>query len=421
MNLRQFLWEGIKFATHAVNSKKTRSFLTMLGVATGIFAITGILTMVNSLEKSVSQSLAALGNTTLFVHHWPWKDNSEDWFKYFNRPKVSYHDYEQLKKNLKGVSGINFEASVSGVTARARGNEITNLTLSGTTLDMLIIGEPNFIEGRFFSEMEDHLGSAVCVVGYNIANNLFPNEAAAGKLIRVGKKRLRIVGVLEKKGAAMFGGGGSEDDRIYVPYQLMARVYNLNRRSVEKIIAIKAETHELVPFVEDEVIGIIRAARGLKPKVEDNFSINKQEALMTQLESVFGIIDTGGMVISIFSLLIGGFSIGMIMYISVRERTGEIGVQKALGSTRGFILYQFMVEALLLCLSGGLVGILGVFGFGALADVMLNSMEMGLSVFYSMEDLAMGLGLSALIGLVAGIVPAWIAARLDPVIAIRFS
>ncbi|MEO1588005.1 MAG: FtsX-like permease family protein, partial [Bacteroidota bacterium] len=180
-----------------------------------------------------------------------------------------------------------------------------------------------------------------------------------------------------------------------------------------------ASNYELLGQVESDIIGIMRAARGLKPKIENNFAINKQEALMSRLESVFGYLETGGWVISIFSILIGGFSIGNIMYISVKERTNEIGVQKALGSSQAFVMYQFLTESLLLCFIGGLVGILMVVLMGVTAEAVLQAANVPLEVTFAPSDILIGVGVSLLIGLLAGIIPASLAAKLDPVVAIR--
>ena len=419
MNPLQFLWEGFRIAWQAINAKKTRSFLTTLGVAMGIFAITGILTMVNSMQTSVSQGLASLGNTTMFVHHFPWADRGDDWYKYFNRPKVSYKDYQRLKAQLRNVEGVTFDVTVRGQSAMAEGKEMSNITVTGSTEDFAVIGDLDLKEGRDFSQMEHHLGSAVCIVGSNVAKNLYgEDKSLIGERIRVGSKRLTIIGVMNPQGSSFFG-PPSADEQVFMPYKMVARMFNMYQRNVEKVISIKASAYEQVDEVEAETIGIIRAARGLKPKTENNFSINKQETLMNQFDKVFGYLDIGGQVISIFSILIAVFSIGMIMYIAVRERTKEIGVQKALGSTRGFILYQFMTESLLICLAGGLLGLLLVFLIGKLITFFLTAMGLSMGVYFALGDMLLGIGLSLGIGLLSGIIPAGIAASLDPVIAIR--
>ncbi|RMG25688.1 MAG: ABC transporter permease [Bacteroidetes bacterium] len=422
MNLVQFVIEGIGFAIKAIQSNRTRAFLTMLGVATGIFAITSILAMVNSLKTSITENLSALGNTTLFIHNWPWADNHDDWYKYFNRPKVSFREYERLKLQLppEKIEAIFFQATVANQTARAYGRSISGITVAASTPGVSVVNDFNFSQGRFFSDIEFNMSAPVCIVGHTVAENLFPNEPAVGKYIRIKNKRLRIVGVLEKVGSSLFGMSG-EDEMVFIPYALAPRLFNLSRRFVDKLIVVKVANYEDLEYIENEIRGIIRAARGLKPAAEDTFSINKQESVIQQIDQVFGFLEKGGWAISIFSILIGGFSIGLIMYISVRERTNEIGIQKALGATRSFILYQFLVEALLICLLGGALGLMGVYGLTSAIQYLIERADVSMEVAIRSREIFVGLGLSAGVGILSGFAPALIAALIDPVVAIRHS
>ncbi|MCB0838181.1 MAG: ABC transporter permease [Bacteroidetes bacterium] len=420
MNLIQFIKEGLKIAIDAIAANRLRSFLTMLGVAVGIFAIVSILTMVNSMQTSITKNISALGNTTIFVHHFPWDEGRQDWFKFFNRPMVNYKDFQKLKQNLNGVEGVMFSVTMRNQTIKAEGLSVSGVEVNGVTEDVAKVSEIDFMAGRFFSEVEHHLGSSVCMIGYNIAESLFGSpEKAVGNYIRIRGKRILVIGVGKKQGANMMFGAASEDDKIYIPYRVFAKLYSLTSRSSEKIIMIKASSHENLPFVENEIEGIMRASRGLRPQVENNFAINKQEALMNQFDKFFGYLEKGGWAISIFSILIGGFSIGNIMYISVKERTKEIGIQKALGATRSFILFQFISEAIMVCLMGGLIGLFLVFLLGLGVDAVLAQFSLPMSVSFAFSDLMVGVGLSAFIGLVSGVIPAGIAASLDPVEAIR--
>ena len=356
MNVFQFIWEGLKIALEAIGTNRMRAFLTMLGVATGIFVITSILTLVNTLQVNLTQSIAALGNTTIFVHHFPWDQNGQDWHKFFNRPRVDYRDYSRLKQNLRRVEGVSYEIAARGQMIKAGRESASNVEVVGASYDAGKMHNFEFDWGRFFSEMEIQSGAPICILGHNIAENIFPDQVALDKYVQVNNKRLKVVGVLAKKGDAILPGMPSDDNRVFLPFRIMPRIYNMNSRRVDRVITIKAERREDLEWVENETIGIIRAARGLKPSIENNFAINKQEALMNRFDSFFGNLEIGGWVISIFSILIAAFSIGMIMYISVRERTNEIGIQKALGSTRRFILYQYITEAILICVIGGAFG-----------------------------------------------------------------
>lgn len=421
MNVIQFLWEGLRIAMHAIGASKMRSFLTMLGVATGIFVITSILTMVNTLQYSTTQSIAALGNTTIFVHHFPWAERGEDWRKFLNRPKVSPQDFQRLKQNLKNVEAMAYQITASGQRLKQKGESASGVEVIGVSKGVASIGNLEFDQGRFFSEVEIYSSAPLCVIGNSIAENLFPGQNPLGQYLQIKGKRLKVVGVLTKKGKALIPGQASDDERVMLPWRLMSSIYNLNDRRVDKVIIIKASDYEKLDQVESDIIGIMRASRGLKPRIENNFAINKQEALMQQFDKAFGFLETGGWVISAFSILIGVFSIGMIMYISVRERTNEIGVQKALGSSRSFILYQFVTEAILICLFGGLIGLGVVFSLGALTEVLLKSLDLGIEVITSDTTVIIAIVLSATIGLLAGFIPALIAAKMDPVEAIRFN
>lgn len=421
MNILRFLYEGLRMATNALLSNKLRAFLTMLGVATGIFAISAILTMVNSMKYTLTENLSALGNTTLFVHNWPWKDNEDDWFKFFNRPKVSFSDYTKLKTNLKEVVGVSFEVSAQGQTLKAEGRSIEGVEALGVTMDFGKLTGMEFGQGRYFSEIEIEGGSPVCVIGVNIANGLFPNEEnVIGKFLKLGGNRVKVIGVLQKKGSGM-SFGPSDDDRIITPYIFSAKNFNLSHRSIDKMILIKAKDYAKLDYVESEIIGLIRANRGLKPAVEDNFSINKQEMLMRQIDTIFQYLENGGLIITFFSLLIGGFSIFNIMYISVKERTNEIGVQKALGATRGFILLQFLTESIITCLLGGLLGLIILFVSVEIAKGMLVNMGINMHIIVELADVIRAIVLSLVIGLIAGLIPSAMAASVDPVVAIRAS
>ena len=215
--------------------------------------------------------------------------------------------------------------------------------------------------------------------------------------------------------------GPSEDEALFIPYRSFAKSYRMDMWSIEKIMTVKAVSYDKLPYVESELIGLMRTSRGLKPSVEDNFSINKQEMLMTQVESIFSALRVGGMLMSIFAVIIGLISIGLMMYISVRERTREIGIQKALGATKGFVLFQFLVEAVILCIVGGALGMLLVWGGVELLQLLVDKESIPLTFTVSAGNVAFGVLLSLVMGILAGIIPASIAASVDPVIAIRHS
>ena len=414
--LRQF-YEATRLARRALNSYKLRSLLTMLGISIGIFAITFVFTLVQTLQNAVTKDLESLGNTVMYVHNWPWRDNSQDWFKFFNRPKVSYADYLALKNNLKNIDGVALSISRRNATVRAGGFSTEGVVIEGVTFDFNQINTFDMESGRYFSPIEVEAGRPVCLVGVKVAENLFQTTEVEGRMITVRGRRLTIIGVIERQGSALFG--PSRDEVVIVPFTLFAQMYNTNSRGIDKVISIRASSYEQLPEVEAETIGLIRQTRGLPPWREDNFSINKQEMLLAGIQPVFGALRVGGIIISIFAMLVGGVGIANIMFVSVKERTVEIGVQKALGAKKGFILSQFLVEAVILCVIGGLIG-MGLMLLGAvLAQAGLNAAELTVEVSVSMAGLLAGLIFSVVVGLVAGFLPAYAAANLDPVEAMR--
>lgn len=417
MNIFRFIYEGTAIAIGAIRANRLRAMLTMLGVAIGIFAITSILTMVNSMKRSVTQNLAEMGNTIMFVHNWPWKFGGDDWYKYMNRPQVSYRDYQKVKNGLKDVTGVNYEVTARRQTIKYSGRSIDNISVIGTNEDQSLLSQFDLSAGRNISEIEFQRGANVCMIGAKVATEMFESEDPIGKQIRIGGKRLTIIGVVALQGISM---GPNIDLSCYIPYSAFTRMYNVSRRNIDKVMIIKANDPSNIEAVETELIGLMRTARGLKPSSDDNFSINKQEMLMEQMDKIFSYLDKGGWFISIFSLLIGAFSIGNIMYISVRERTKEIGIQKSLGATRGFILYQFLSEAIIICVLGGLVGLLLVLALTTGVQYSLEQMNVPLSIGLSLDYVLFGVGLSTLIGVLAGLIPSIIATGVDPVVALRF-
>lgn len=417
MKFISFFREGINFAVDALTSYKSRTILTILGVAIGVFVITGIRTMINSMEHSITKNLETLGNTTIFVHNWPWKDVGDDFYKYWGRPKVSYQDYQKVSDNLKYIDGSYYQVTFGGQTIKREGKSISPVSVFGVTSDYETIVEWTLVDGRPISQAEFFRAGQVCILGYNLYKGLFEGKNALGETIRIRGKRLTVVGVAEKQGSLF---GPSVDDGIFVPYKTAAVMYNLNNRGVDKVMAVKASSVKRIDYVESELIGIMRSSRGLRPTAEDNFSINKQEMLMNQINGLFGTLRGVGLVISTFAVLVGLVSIGLIMFISVRERTRQIGIQKSLGASKSFILYQFLSEAVIICLLGGVLGLLMVYGLMEFVDYLVQKNELPLDIQLTRNEITFGSVISLVMGLLAGIIPAYVASSVDPVIALRF-
>lgn len=410
--------EGLRIAIRSLKSNRLRTILTMLGVAIGIFAITIIFTIVNSLNYNLNRNLSQLGNSVLFVYHFPWSGESfGNWQKYVKRPRMSFEEYQKLKKNLDRVEGVSFEARMPSQKVKYKGLTVERVPLRCVTQDHIDNNAMELAFGRPFTDLEADAGRPVCVLGYNVAEKLFQGLYPIGRSVTMRGRKMRVIGVLEKSGTNLFG--SNPDDQILIPYALGARIFDMNKRRVDKFIMVKAKDVKDIDLVENDIVGLMRSQRGLRPKTENDFSINRPEMLMDVFGKVTQYLRWGGLFISVFAVFVAGFGIGNIMFTTVKERTFEIGLQKSLGAERGVILFQFLSESVLLCLFGGIVGLLLNFGMAALLQIVIDSMEVDFEVVISASEVAFGVFLSVLIGLGSGVIPSVIASRLDPVEAMR--
>jgi putative ABC transport system permease protein len=411
------LFEGIRVAFKSLVAHRLRTLLTTLGVAIGIFAITIIFTLVNSLNYTINRNLSELGSTMLFVLHIPWTNEAMNWQKYYKRPKVSYNEFARLEKNLNHVDGVSYDVDIRGQTVKYKQKSLSQLSIHAVTDDYIFLNNYPIEVGRPFTEIEVDAGRPVCVIGANVKKELFGNSTAIDKSVRIKGKKVKVVGVIEKSGAGVFGQG--PDDQVLVPYGFGARVFRMDGPRMDKIIQVKVSSAEWMGSVEDQIIGLIRVERGLRPTIENDFEINRPEMLMNLFSDATGYLRIGGIVISLFSIIVGGFGIGNIMFSTVKERTFEIGLQKALGATKGFILFQFLMESVMLCLMGGIIGLGLNFGLTALMQAIINSMEVDFVMVVTWESVVTGVALSVMIGLVSGYIPSSIAAKMDPVESMR--
>jgi putative ABC transport system permease protein len=409
--------EALRTALHSLRVHRLRSLLTMLGVAIGIFAITIIFTLVNSLDYSMSQSINNLGNTTLLVYHIPWTNDIVNWQKYFKRPHVNHDEYLALKRELRYVDGVSYEARIRSQTIRHGERALEFVGLRAVSEDYIWMNALDLEAGRPLTELETNAGRPACVIGKEIAAKLFPNENPVGKWLRIRGKKIKVVGVLAKSGANMFG--ANPDELVYLPYGFAARIYDMESPFIDPYLGVRVSSLDRMAAVEQEITGIMRKERGMRPSAENEFEINRPEMLINLFSDATNYLRIGGLVISFFSVIVGGFGIGNIMYTTVKERTFEIGLQKALGAKRGFILFQFLSESVLLCLLGGLLGLLLNYGVTQLIQLALAQMQTEFSIVVSGKDILIGLALSGTIGLVSGFVPSLAAARMDPVESMR--
>ena len=403
--------ESIYFAFNALVVNKLRTFLSLLGITVGIFAIISVFTIIDSLEKNLRDGVASLGNNVVFIQKWPWAfEAGYPWWKYMNRPLPTINELEELQRRSKAAEACAF--SISGNrTAKYQNSSIENPTIYAASHDIDKIKNFELVQGRYFSETESSSGKNVTVIGDGIAQGLFPNEDPIGKQINIGKQ-VTVIGVFKKEGESILG--GNIDNQILIPINFARNLINIRKDNLDPTIMVKAKSGINNEQLTDELRGIMRSIRKLSPLEDDDFALNETSLISTQFDSLFAVIGTAGWIIGGFSILVGGFGIANIMFVSVRERTNIIGIQKSLGAKNYFILLQFLSESVVLSLIGGIVGLLIIY-----IGTLLIGDNFGIEVLLSKSNIILGLTISALIGIISGFIPSYSASQLDPVEAIR--
>ena len=410
------LIESLVFAFKSVTVNRLRTLLSLLGITIGIFAIISVFTVIDSLEINIRQSLAGLGSNVIYVQKWPWapeEGKEYEWWQYWNRPVPKYSEYEALRNQCVKASRVAFFAFANRMV-KYRNNSIQSTTIFGCTPEFEEIRDLDIIKGRFFTPFEFFSGRNNAIIGYTVAEKLFENRNPVGEQIKIMGHRITVIGVTKKEGSNMFG-GGSLDEVIVVPINFLRTMIDIRNDQANPEIWVEARPNVSNDELKDDIRRILRSQRRLKPIADDNFALNEASMIMGPLKQVFGVINLAGFFIGIFSILVGGFGIANIMFVSVKERTNIIGIQKALGAKKYFILSQFLFESVMLALSGGIVGLLLVFGLTSAMTAVLN----GFIVTLTAGNIVLGLTVSAAIGVISGLAPAWTAARMDPVVAIN--
>ncbi len=411
--------ESFSFAWKALKSNVLRTILSLLGVTIGIFAIIAVFTLVDSLEKNIKSSFDFLGTGVIYVEKWPFTPEGNGpykWWEYWRRPNPSVSEFKFLNANLRNKTAMTIFAARGNAIIRRESNSIGQVGLRGAGDGYDRIFDVNIANGRYFTMDEIEGGRNVTILGHEVAKALFPNERdPVGENVRIRNLKYKVIGVTKREGQS-FLGTPSNDYTVVIPYSSFRKLYQTGTGAWNELssrIGVKGYEYDLgLVELENEMKGLLRSRRGLRPTQKDNFALNRPEAIANAISGLFDVVGIAGWIIGGFSILVGGFGIANIMFVSVKERTSVIGLQKSLGAKNYFILFQFLFEAVFLSLIGGLAGILLVY---ALTFVPFGSLEVSLSF----KNIVLGLGVSSIIGLIAGIVPAAVAARLDPVIAIR--
>ncbi|WP_395785139.1 ABC transporter permease [Aquirufa sp.] len=409
--LRQ-VFESLVFAYQALRSNLLRTTLSLLGVSVGIFAIVAVFTAVDSLKGKIRTEIDSFaGSGVMYVGKWPWvMSSSYPWWKYLNRPEMKYAEYKYLKENLKMAQTV--AIMDGGRTASiTRGSNSIDASMTGASYEYNQITSTPISDGRYFLPIESDNGIYVCIIGSQVAEALVDGKSAVGEIIKINGIKFSVIGVIEKKGNDMLSFGGSPDEKVIIPYTTYSAIFQKDKPAPD--IAIKAFDSDIGQVeLEGEVTGMMRSLRSIKPKQEDSFTVNRLDGLNQFFDGIFAALNIAGALIAGFSLLVGGFGIANIMFVSVKERTNIIGIQKSLGAKNYFILFQFLFEAVFLSLIGGIVGITLVVG---ITYIPQDALPLTLTA----NNIFSGLLISSFIGILSGIIPAWVAAKMDPVIAIR--
>lgn len=409
----KLLGESFIFALAEITKNKVRTLLSLLGITIGIFSVISVFTIFDSMESTIRDSINSLGNDVLFVQKWPWAMGGSDypWWKYMKRPEASLTDLKEIQRRSQTSQASAYLAGAGG-TVKYRDKSIQSGNVIMVSEDYDKVMTVDIDEGRFISQMEFLSGKPVVVIGSGIVTNLLEttDAAAIGKKIKIFGMNVEVIGVMKKEGNNMFG--DSQDDQMIIPINFGRN--HMDMRDVGGAIIVKAKQGISLDEMRDELSGIMRSVRKLKPKAEDNFAINQTDIISKGFDQLFGVIALVGWIIGGFSLLVGGFGIANIMFVSVKERTRIIGIQKSMGAKKYFILLQFLFEAVFLSLLGGLLGLLIVF---ILTFIISQAFDMALVL--TLKNIILGISVSAFIGFVSGLVPAWNASKLDPVEAMR--
>jgi len=404
--------ESMIMSYNSLILNKLRTFLSLMGITIGIFAIISVFTVIDSLKREIRTSIESLGNNVIYIQKWPWEFGSDyPWWKYLKRPIPQIKDLEELQKRSTKTEALAFNVSTER-TVQYKNNSLESVVIIASSFDFDKIYSFEIEKGRYFSSFESKSGAAKAIIGYELAKSLYGNEDPIEKEVKVSGSKIKVIGVFKKEGKSNFK--RSFDNTVLIPINYARNILNVRNESMDPLIMAKPKPGISVNEYSDELKGIMRTIRKLKPKEEDNFALNRASMISKGIESIFLSVDLAGIIIGGFAILVGGFGIANIMFVSVKERTKIIGIQKSLGAKKYFILLEFLYESVFLSLLGGTIGLLLIY-----SGTLLTRMYADLNFSMSFENVAYGIGISVIIGIVSGFAPAYSASRLNPVEAMN--
>ncbi|HCQ14271.1 ABC transporter permease [Flavobacterium sp.] len=410
----RLLKESFGFAMNALRNNKLRTLLSLLGVTIGIFSIIAVLAAVDSLDRKIKSDISGLDNKSIFLFKYCFGPSDVPDWKIDQFPDVNFDEYNYIKNNVDGVEAVCYQFFTNRENVKHDDKVASSVSIKPCTYEFIEIEKLDFAEGRFFNEQESNSGKNCVILGSEIADVLFENQNPIDKEVRLYGQKFIVIGVLKKVGERMINFGSNPDNTVYVPINKVRSMFGDNNDQFTPIIIIRPQENVELEDIKGELTQKLRIKRGLKAGEIDNFFVNVLKGATDQIDAIITQMNIMGWVIAGFSLLVGGFGIANIMFVSVKERTNLIGIQKSLGAKNRFILFQFLFEAVILCVIGGFIGLLLVW----LISIVLTS-ALDFEFVLGIGNVVLGTSLAIIIGLIAGILPAISASKLDPVEAIR--
>ena len=408
----EIIGSSLKMAMEEFRSNKLRTFLSLFGITIGIFCIIGVLATVNSLERNVQNDIRSLGTNSIYIDKWEYSGgNNYPWWRMIKRPDMKYEELKMLRQKINTAAAIAFKIDTRG-NVGFEDNLIRNINYLGISEDFAEIQKVEVAYGRFLQQSDYDFASNSIIMGYHIAEQLFGKpERALGKQVEIKGKIGNVVGIIKKQGKNMID-MWEFDETLIMPFSFLKSM--IREQYGNPVIIVKGRDNVSIPELKDDLTAAMRSIRKLKPTEEDNYSLNDIDTLSQFANDIFSGINQGGWAIAALSLVVGMFGVANIMFVTVRERTSQIGLKKALGARRSTILLEFLMESAFLCILGGAIGLLLVFILTTIFSALLD-----FPVFISMGIMLLAISICIIIGILAGIIPASIAAKMDPVEAIR--
>lgn len=412
--MKNFLFElkeGLIISLKAIGANKVRSVLTTLGIVIGVASVVIVSTAVKGMDELFQSGVASLGSDNLYIDKWEWFNSDIPWWELRNRKNITMEDYKKYK-NFAKLPIATAPSIMTQQTIKYEENSVQYILIFGTISDYIKTQNRSFSEGRFFTDLESKAGRSVVVLGSEVAKKLFPRSSGMNKNIKIKGHKFKVVGILGEQGSEMMG-SFNPDNQAFIPIGNIFKYFQ-NENWSTITINVRAPNSAMVPEVKEEAIGIMRRIRGLKYDQRDDFSINQQEGLLSRIDQTVGTIQIAGFVITGLALFVGAIGIMNIMFVSVKERTREIGIRKAIGAKNRAILGQFISEAAIICLIGGMIGL----GFAVVGSMIIAQFDFPVSI--SADAVILAITISLITGVISGFAPAYTASKMDPVDSLRY-